>query len=281
MSPPHRLVSAAVFRQESTFLLEWVAYHTLVGVEKFLLFDDNDDKKESRLSREVLSYFIDRGIVEIRKFKSSPTLMRQSEVYDAACAEFKGLSTWLSLTDIDEFIVPETGGSIPDVLRQFEDDENLAALDLHWKVFGTSGHQKRRPLQLRDFTWRGTADKSASRGIKYIVRPERIERNHGHVTLPLSGFICKNTIGGEVTWTKSDCVTYDKLSIHHYVTRSEQDWKAKVARGWKPAGDKPAWSPGQWEKRKLELNLNDERDTSAIRFVSEVVKLMIRASRSR
>lgn len=281
MSPPYRLVSTAVFKQESPFLLEWVAYHTLVGVEKFLLFDDNSDKKESRRSREVLGYFIDRGTVEIRKFRASPTLMRQSEVYDAACAEFRDRTTWLSLTDIDEFIVPEMGNSIPDALRQFEDDENLAALGLHWKVFGTSGQQKRRPLQLRDFTWRGTANKSVSRVIKYVVRPERIESNHGHVTLPFGGFVCKNTLGDEVSWSKSARVTYDKLAVHHYAVRSEEDWKVKVARGWKHAVDKPAWPAGHWKKRKMELNLNDERDTSAVRFVSKVIKLMVEASRRR
>lgn len=59
---------------------------------------------------------------------------------------------WLGFIDIDEFIVPKSKDSIYEFLRLFEN--KAGAVNLYWKLFGTSGKMDRdlSGLVCEDFT---------------------------------------------------------------------------------------------------------------------------------
>jgi hypothetical protein len=49
------------FHNEATYLAEWVAYHRLVGVDHFWLYDDGSTDDW----RSVLAPHLDEGVVEV------------------------------------------------------------------------------------------------------------------------------------------------------------------------------------------------------------------------
>lgn len=59
--PPYKLSIACIFRDDARFLKEWVAYHRLVGVEHFWLFNNLSVDEY----QEVLAPYVAEGIVEL------------------------------------------------------------------------------------------------------------------------------------------------------------------------------------------------------------------------
>ena len=55
------LVVGAIVRNDSCYLPEWIEYHSLLGVQKFLLFDN----LSSENMRSALEPYIKEGLVEI------------------------------------------------------------------------------------------------------------------------------------------------------------------------------------------------------------------------
>ena len=51
----------AVYRDEAPYLREWVAFHSLVGVERFYLYNNRSDDGH----REALAPYVEDGSVTI------------------------------------------------------------------------------------------------------------------------------------------------------------------------------------------------------------------------
>jgi hypothetical protein len=57
----------AIFRGESQYLAEWLAYHVLVGVQHFWMFTNDCDATADAASTAVLQPFVDAGVVTLRR----------------------------------------------------------------------------------------------------------------------------------------------------------------------------------------------------------------------
>jgi hypothetical protein len=125
--------------------------------------------------------------------------------------------------------------SLPKVLRQFEPYGGLA---VNWRFFGTSGHATRPSLAAPEsYTKCFAPDQPVNRHVKvlgntrHIVsasreNPHTLEypANSSHFTVDE---LFRRVDGHET----SDAPVYAKLSLHHYVTKSRQEYLAKVRRG--------------------------------------------------
>ena len=70
MQQPY-LVACAIFRDEAPFLAEWIAFHRLVGVDHFFLYDNgSQDEPES-----VLAPFLAEGCVTLKPWPISMPLV--------------------------------------------------------------------------------------------------------------------------------------------------------------------------------------------------------------
>lgn len=119
----HQLSICAMFKDEANWLKEWIVYHhSVLGVEHFYLYNNesSDDYKS------VLQPYIEKGLVEVYEwdsdnsdhlafgaFMDAPWNAAQLGVYND-CLKNKalGVSKWVAMIDIDEFIVPKKWGKI-------------------------------------------------------------------------------------------------------------------------------------------------------------------------
>src|ERR1043165_6925717 len=166
---PHYLGVAAIYRWEAENLREWVAFHRVVGVERFFLYDNASEDEHL----EALAPFIDDGSVTVHPW---PVFPGQGSAYDHALACHGHETRWIAFLDVDEFLFSPTGRTLPDVLADFEE---FSAVEVSRIDFGPSGHKTKPSGPVIESYVRRRSYESAETDwehVKSIVDPSRAER---------------------------------------------------------------------------------------------------------
>ncbi len=120
-----------IFKNEASFLREWITYHEIIGVEHFWLYNNNSSDNY----QEILQPFIDRGLVTLIDW---PYDQGQISAYHDFYEHYRHQTQWYTFLDIDEFFVPKYEMSLLDWLKHSGLDR-FPALLIYWRMFGTSG----------------------------------------------------------------------------------------------------------------------------------------------
>ena len=265
--PEHYLTVCAIYRNEAPYLQEWIEFHRLVGAERFYLYDTGSTDDHLR----VLEPYADQGIAVLHDwstrvdFRQSPfeyIAKGQLAAYEHCIREYGRDSRWIAFIDVDEFLFPPQGGTLPDVLVDYE---QWPAVGVNWAIFGPSGHV-RKPPGLVTESYLERLDHPANRTIKSIVDPERVTECAGiHLfRFDRLGTVDENHHPTLAGMTKS--VSFSRLRINHYMTKSVEEYeersKARVrVRELEP--DLPDW----WE----ELEVRDEAITQYLPALRRVM----------
>lgn len=211
-----------IVKDEAPYLPEWVAFHRLIGVQHFYLYDNG-----SRVPvRDTLAVQVAEGLVTVVDY---PGHARQLDAYLDCVGRAKESSEWLVLFDCDEFLFPTVEGNLLEILKDYQAYGGLAVNAL---FYGSSGHLTRPGgLQIESFTRRTPDQYGPNRTIKTIVRPRCVsEVPSPHWVRYREGSFCVNEGFVPVQGPMAD-VSVSKLRINHYYTRSAAEWKEKLARG--------------------------------------------------
>jgi len=168
--PEHYLAVCAIFRDEAPYLAEWIAFHRLVGVERFFLYDNGStDRPET-----VLAPFVAEGCVSVRPWPVPFHLDAARMAYADCLERVRGEVRWLTCLDLDEFLFAPEHWTLPPVLRDYEEFPGVV---VRWQVYGSSGHERAsdEPVIAR-FTRRAPSDWIRNRRVKSIVDPSRALR---------------------------------------------------------------------------------------------------------
>jgi hypothetical protein len=226
------LTACAIFHQENSWLDEWIRYHRAIGVEHFLLCNDDDDP---RVSDRILQPYIDQGFAENIHVRDlfgivrEDRFWRQKDVYREMIRRSIGQTTWLAIIDLDELILPRSCDDLRELLKDYEDHAGLA---MNWCIYGSSGHVKRPPTQINHLHHHSEQSWEPNQYIKSIVRPERVvlDKIYEVHHFPTEGGDTVNENHEPVHWMKHNIST-EKIRVNHYVLRSWQDfWEVKASR---------------------------------------------------
>jgi hypothetical protein len=220
-----KIVVCAIFKDEAPFLLEWLAFHKLIGVDLFVLYDNGSSDRGADLIRA--SSFA-RNVTLI----DWPDRPGQLSAYNHFRINHARNFTWVAFIDIDEFIVPVAGSSIRDILMR-RAYQPYAAVLLQWLVFGPSGHERRpEGLVIENYTTRLPESADASRHVKSLVRTDKLLGiDYTPHAAECSGPAC-NTRGEEVLpYAIQPTECHDVMVVNHYFTKSLDDWQSKRRRG--------------------------------------------------
>jgi hypothetical protein len=232
------LTIGCVLRDETERnILEWIIYHRHLGVEHFYLCDN-----ESRVPViSVIEKFglghactVHRISGECRGYWPD----KQAGIYDFFVRTYGQGCFWMALIDVDEFIFPIRGQTIPDVLRIFE---NAGGLAVRWTTFGSNGHlvHPEGKLQIEAYTKRvpdevlGDKAEGNSVWVKTIIRPPFVRQCGPHQ--PRLYRSDKATVDERFGRVESDMHGLAQsrvrlITINHYFLRSRADYDAKVQR---------------------------------------------------
>lgn len=219
----YKLAICAMFKNEAPWLAEWIAYHhDILGFEHFYLYDNDSTDPY----REVLSPFIDRGIVELIDWNSADLTHRATEGDDSGpwlryqigayneCLKKRALgkAKWVAMIDIDEFIVPVKGVRSFHAFLRTAEKQRKGSIKFSWRMFGTSHIWDLNPGELltEKMTLRGADDNYSHNWGKCMHRPEAVKFCHIHDAGKLhEPFRFRHA-------------KPDEFRIHHYWSRTEK-----------------------------------------------------------
>jgi len=217
---------------ENSWLDEWIQYHLAVGVEHFVLYNDDADP---RVSDRILKPYVDQGLVENIHISDCSQTIRsgrewcQDDVYRDLIGNAVGKTHWLAIVDLDELIFPRRWNDVRTALEEYEEHNGLA---INWAIYGSGGHVKRPPTQINHFLHRSKTSWEPNQYVKSIIKPDRVLLDSPDFThfSPTRDGVTVNENHEPVTCGKHPTST-EKIRINHYVVRSWQDfWEVKASR---------------------------------------------------
>lgn len=133
---PHFLVAVAWVNGEDGYLREWLDFHSVVGVDHFLLYD----AANSSATRALLAPYVEHGAVtyfehsfgafDRRVPGAGPCYRCHSHSY------LQKRAFWLGNFELDEFFFPSRGDSIREVLLPLAEAKTAyGAVAVPWQVF--------------------------------------------------------------------------------------------------------------------------------------------------
>jgi hypothetical protein len=259
----YKLTICAIAKNEHFGLEEWVAFHRVVGVEHFYIYD-NDSMIPVR---ETLAKQIAAGYVTVIDF---PGLSKQMGSYNHCLANFGKDSDWIAFIDCDEFLLPKKTDYVPDVLDKFT---NYGALQVNWICFGTSGNIERPSgLVIENYTKASPPESGENLHTKAIVQPKHTRCTGGnpHCFLYNKGYIAVDEQYRVVPSAWSQTHTAELIQLNHYVSKSVEDFQMKISKGRADAAHLPVKNLQYLNDLDASCIINN---TYILRFVDRVKAL--------
>jgi hypothetical protein len=258
------LAICAVFKNEAPFLLEWIAFHRIIGFDHFVLYDNASTDGGADLVHASWA----SELVTVIPWPQRPC---QLPAYRHFIYNFAEFFEWAAFIDLDEFLHPLRDTSIVAMLQSWS---NFSAVLVNWHCFGPSGWMERPDgLVIDNYTWRSADHFPPNHHIKSIVKcADVLDVTQNPHDFQLKGPVC-NTQGQPITNTAIVRVAcYQNLVINHYVTRSHHDWMDKIQRGSAMFDNNKL----AYEKKMFDhwVEVSDVRDDAITRFSPIVRKLL-------
>jgi hypothetical protein len=234
----------ACMKNEAPFILEWIAYHRSIGVDKFLIYTNDC----SDGTNEILAQLDAMGLVEHRintdwRGKSPQQHALNQSLHEPAVQDAK----WVLHIDIDEFVNIKCGdGTLAALFQAVPEATHIA---MTWRLFGHGGvTDYRDQLVCEQFHHCAPAycpKPHSAWGIKTIGRniaayeklgchrPNRLRSSAQQQIRWVNGS------GNDVThdlaergWRSNrSTVGYDLVQLNHYALRSAESFLVKRERG--------------------------------------------------
>lgn len=212
----------AMMRNEAPYLLEWIAYHRLIGFGQITIYDNESNDASPR----ILGPLARAGIINAVYWRDRRAKMDRA--YTHARKRLLPFVEWCLFCDLDEFLVLRPGIALEHLLPK---EPDIAGLAICWRVFGSSGLRNRGtdPVMARFLKARARD----SRVVKTMARLSDLPAMSVHLPRAINGRVTdldgrtlEHVHGNSIEW-QTDCLA----RLHHYQNRSWEEFVCKRARG--------------------------------------------------
>ncbi|TGD64168.1 glycosyltransferase family 2 protein [Tabrizicola sp. WMC-M-20] len=243
-SVPLKILAFTCVRNEGPFLLEWIAYHRLIGVSDFVFFSNDCEDG----SDDLLTCLAAQGVLRHIPHRAAPGKSVQWQALQRVARDrmLAGFD-WAMCVDVDEFPqIHADGHRLADAIAAVPPDTD--AIAMAWRLFGASGHVRFDDAPVTtQFQRSAPEDLShpiAARYIKTLFRPARfhkpgVHRPRRHPTGPLpvwrdgSGDRLPDDFADREAQIALPTLTPGRqiIELNHYSLRSVESFLVKTARG--------------------------------------------------
>ena len=225
MTPP-RIALCAIVRNEIRGIVEWLAHYKALGVDDFLIYDNDSTDGTS----EVLRVLDEAGELVHLPWPHEMGARPQRLAYEHARKHSE--ADWIAFFDADEFLVLHEDAGIGAFLARFGGD--VAAVAVNWVVFGSGGQQVWRALPVVErFTDALPLGAKESRTVKALGRRENLSGTGIHRVAVAEGRYVTPS-GREAEFdglTATVAPDVEVAALHHYAVKSREEFAEKRARG--------------------------------------------------
>lgn len=111
----YHIIICAILKDETPYLVEWVEHHLGIGVEHFVLYDNNSVIP----AKQTLEAYVRKGVVEVIDCPITNT--PQVKAYSHCLFSMHNRADWIAYIDIDEFIVLKKHRDIHAFLADYDE----------------------------------------------------------------------------------------------------------------------------------------------------------------
>ena len=277
----------AIFKGEDSYLLEWIEFHRLMGVEHFFLYDNGEELS----SAELLEPYKQSGIVTHIPFphrkglkdkdNKIDTLTIQQLAYGDCLLRFRTHLQYLIQLDVDEFIFPASKkvDNIVSLLKNLK-EKNTKGIEINWTLFGNNGHKSKPPgLVLANYT-RTANDLAAIKlvnvksigNVNYISKKYQFSNVHRFIYRFSVKDIINRIHTGNPNVIRGDAAS-QLFQINHYKIKSREEFLNKkniYSDGWLDDRD----YRGLFDNFNNQLNQAD--NFNILRFVPDLKSRLVK-----
>ncbi|MBV7378374.1 glycosyltransferase family 2 protein [Maritimibacter dapengensis] len=237
-------VIVGCMKNEAPYILEWVAYHRMIGVDHFLIYTNDCTDGTA----ELLDRLQELGILQHRDNTVWKGNSPQQYALNKALKEpVIQNADWVIHIDVDEFINVRCGnGTLDDFFERVPDATNVA---MTWRLFGHNGVTKLADDlvidQFDDAAPKYCPKPHTAWGFKTMTknigayekfschRPNKLDEAHRDAVQWVNGSGQVMTEKYKENGWRSDLKTigYDLLQLNHYALRSAESFLIKRQRG--------------------------------------------------
>jgi hypothetical protein len=211
----YTLAVAAIFKNESHCISEWIQHYIFHGAEHIYLI--NDASTDDFLPH--IQQYIDSGFITLFNAIEPYYLGRQRNLYNQYILPRLEETQWMLLIDLDEFVWSTLDIDLRNILRMCE---NLGQVQFRERLFGSNGHTCQPKRLVESFTWR--AEKDDNR--KYFVHSTH---KFSSLNIHHADFINEEDVRDV---TKCMFIDPDFFVYNHYKCQSREFWDTvKCTRG--------------------------------------------------
>lgn len=243
------LAACTIYRDDADYLAEWIEFHRLAGVERFILYDNGSTDHHM----DVLTPYVDEGIATVHDWPQ-PFLGHRGRpvaivtAFEHCVSAHRDDARWIAFLDVDEFLFAPGGTTLPEVLREYEDHPGVV---VNRAEFGPSGHVGRpEGLVIENYVQRRPLRPDDEVPYKSIVDPARVLR-----CITPHGFAYRDGPAvderGRPVEVRNNIfrtpVSWERLRVHHYWSRSEEEHRLKSELWRDAAAPRASADPGAAE----------------------------------
>lgn len=232
-----RLGIGAIFRNESPYILEWVAYHRVIGIQRFFIADNESDDG----STELLKALDAAGVIDYLHFPRVADTPPQLAAYAEILKRYGMSADWIAFIDADEFLLPTDGQrTVLSAIQNLDNISDAGAIAVNWSIYGSSNHVEENNLPIIErFSRRAEKACSINNHYKSIVRTKAVLRvgKNPHCFFLKRGYHLFDPSGNPLVGMEnrpglSREVKWEKIRLNHYVVKSWNEFALrKRARG--------------------------------------------------
>lgn len=214
----------AIAKDEGAYLIEWIAYHRLLGFERIVIYDNGTTDGSEQSMRAMA----EAGLIEYRSWPNVEGRSPQISAYVDAAARCE--TRWIGFLDIDEFLFLMRDESVSAFLGRFGQD--VSAIGMNWRIFGSSGlvAADDRPVVER-FTRAAESGFHINRHLKTLAVAADTYRVSPHRVWLMRGLYV-DSLGQPIDPGRGFAPPrHDLVQINHYVLKSRSEFAEKKQRG--------------------------------------------------
>mgnify|MGYP002625095428 CR=1 FL=1 len=226
------LAFVLIAKNEAPYIEEWINFHVKQGVTHFIIYDNESTDN----FREVLRPYIASGLVTYHAINGKK---RQLDVYNMALHDYGDKFRYMGFIDTDEFVFVRNlrGGGISSLCTFLDEfmtsHPNAGGIGVNWCMFGSNGHiTKPEGGVLENYTMRAEDNFGGHHAIKTICDPMKVLGfTNVHFPIYCRGFCNMNEAGDVVEGSGTKAVSFSRIRINHYYTKSKEEFMQKRDKG--------------------------------------------------
>ena len=293
-SEKYYLTISVIVKNRADCIKEWIEFHLMVGVQHIYLYDNESTDN----LKQVLSPYIKKNLVTVIPFSKqyvvlidgSTEIMTQKLFLRTSIETHACETRWMAMIDCDEFILPSGNASINNnglinILKRFE---GFTSVVIPWLYFTSNGWITRpSKLVIEAYTRRWSKPRHMW---KHILQPKRIRSVysvHNFRSIP-SFYSVNEKMEPFANWPgmlnkhlvrhlyySDSFYPFDIVKLHHYKTKSAEDWESRLTTGEVSGTDTGLTGPKikeHWETYFKLQSADSVTDTTMMKYVEPLRK---------